>query len=72
MGEDEFVLIRHHLERALHGAASWVGDHDVYAALADVAAMQQDEAALWRYAPLAEELASRHGHKLYHAIAHRA
>lgn len=34
--------------------------------------MQGDEAAIRQYAPLAEELALRHGHQLYLAIAHRA
>lgn len=49
-----------------------MGDHDVYAALADVAALQGDAAAIRQVAPLAEELALRHGHKLYQAVAHRA
>ena len=34
--------------------------------------MAYDEAALRQYAPQAEELAVRHGHVLYQAIAHRA
>lgn len=49
-----------------------MGDHDVCAALADAAAVEEDEAALRRYAPMAEELALRHGHTLYQAVAHRA
>ncbi len=49
-----------------------MGDHDVCAALADTAAMQEDEAALRRYAPMAEELALRYAHALYEAVAHRA
>jgi tetratricopeptide (TPR) repeat protein len=44
----------------------------VYAALADAAAMHYDEAALRQHAPLAEELAVRHGHTLYQAVTHRA
>lgn len=51
---------------------SWAGDHDLYAMLADTAARQRDEAMLRQYAPLAEELADRYGHRLYQAIAHRA
>ncbi|MBW7882725.1 MAG: tetratricopeptide repeat protein [Caldilineaceae bacterium] len=34
--------------------------------------MQQDAAAIWQYAPRAEELAIRYGHGLYQAIAQRA
>lgn len=49
-----------------------MGDHDVFAALADVAAVEENKAALRRHAPMAEELALRHGHKLYQAVAHRA
>jgi tetratricopeptide (TPR) repeat protein len=37
-----------------------------------VATTAYDEAALRQYAPQAEELAVRHGHVLYQAIAHRA
>lgn len=49
-----------------------MGNHDVCAALADAAAVEEDEAALRRYVPMAEELALRHGHTLYQAVAHRA
>lgn len=34
--------------------------------------MHYDEAALRQHAPLAEELAVRHGHTLYQAVTHRA
>ena len=47
------------------------GDHDLYAMLVDAAMSQRDESALRRYAPLAEETATRIDHKLYTAIAHR-
>ena len=57
---------------ALQRTGVWVGDHDLYAMLADAAARQRDEAALRQYAPLAEETALRYGHRLYQAIAHRA
>jgi hypothetical protein len=72
MAEGEFTQLKQHLEKALNQRAEWVGDHDLYAMLADTAVQQRDEAALYRYAPLAEEAASRYGHTLYQAIAHRA
>jgi DNA-binding CsgD family transcriptional regulator len=40
--------------------------------LVDGAMQERDESALRRYAPLAEETATRIDHKLYTAIAHRA
>jgi hypothetical protein len=78
MAEGEFALVRQHLEQALPkpavppGNAAPAGDHDLYAMLADVCALQRDEAALRKYAPLAEEAATRYGHTLYLAIAQRA
>ena len=72
MAEGEFALLRQHLEEGLRRTASWVGDHDLYAMLADAAAQERDEAELLQYAPLAEETAERYGHTLYQAIAHRA
>ena len=72
MAEGEFALVRQHVEEALKQTTDWVGDHDLYALLIDAAARQRDEAALRQYAPLAEETAARHDHRLYQAIAHRA
>ncbi len=72
MGEGEFTLVRQHLDAAVGLSLSWVGDHDVYAALTDAASRQGDEAAIRQYAPEAEALAARYGHTLYRAIAHRA
>jgi tetratricopeptide (TPR) repeat protein len=72
MAEGEFALVRQYLEIALRKTAAWVGEHDLYAMLADAAAQQRDEAALRQYTPLAEEAAARYDHKLYQAIAHRA
>jgi len=72
MAEGEFALVRQHLEEALKQSAELEGDHDLYAMLADVSAQQRDLSALRQYAPLAEEAATRYGHKLYLAIAHRA
>lgn len=72
MGEGEFTLVKQHLEAATQLSLSWVGDHDVYAALTDAASREGNEAAIRQYAPQAEELAVRYGHTLYQAIAHRA
>jgi tetratricopeptide (TPR) repeat protein len=47
-------------------------EHDVYLMLTDNATQQYDLNALRQYAPLAEGLATRDGHQLYLAIAHRA
>lgn len=73
--EGEFALVREHLEIALsQPSIGWIafGDHELYNLLADTAAQQRDEGALRKYAPLAEEFASRYDHKLYQAVAHRA
>jgi len=74
MGQGEFALVRQELEAAFGQSAEfdYVGDHDVHTTLVDVAALQRDEAAIRAYAPAAEELAIRHGHKLYQAIICRA
>ena len=72
MAEGEFALVQKYLEIAIDKTAEWVGEHDLYAMLADAAALQRDGSALQKYAPLAEEFASRYDHKLYQAIAHRA
>jgi hypothetical protein len=47
-------------------------DHHLYMLLADSAAQQEDAAGLRHYAPQAEALAARDGHRLYLAIAQRA
>ena len=47
-------------------------EHIVYMMLTDTAALVHDEAAIRRYAPRLEELATRDDHHLYLAIAHRA
>ncbi len=77
MAEGEFALVKHHLEAAikkpvLSRSALLDNENEGYAMLADLAVQQRDETALRHYAPLAEELALRDGHKLYQAIAHRA
>jgi hypothetical protein len=43
-----------------------------YVLLANAAAEQRDESALREFAPVLQDLATRNGHKLYEAIAHRA
>ena len=72
MAEGEFALVQEYLEIAINKTAAWVGEHDIYAMLADVAVQQRDGTSLQKYAPLAEEFASRYDHQLYQAIAHRA
>lgn len=64
--------MKQHLEKALTQQVDWVGDHTLYALLADGAARQQDLEALQQYAPLAEAAAVRYDHLLYQAIAARA
>ncbi len=68
----EFALVKEHLEKALTSKVEWVGDHSLYALLADGAARQRNVAGLIKYAQLAEETATRYDHKLYLAISHRA
>ena len=75
--EGEFALVRQYLQEALAGPGlpSYIipaSDHDLYAMLVDVAGQQRDLTALQQYAPQAEETATRCGHTLYQAIAHRA
>jgi hypothetical protein len=72
MAAGEFARVTPVLEQALQTPSEWIGDHILYAALADAAAQQRDEPALRKYAPLAEALAQRCGHQLYQAVAHRA
>lgn len=72
MAEGEFALATQAIELAWNSQGEWVGDHDLYAVLADAATQQRDEPALRRYAPLLEKLALQYGHLLYQAIAHRA
>jgi tetratricopeptide (TPR) repeat protein len=68
----EFARVTPIIEQALQTPSEWIGNHIFYADLADAAARQCDEPALRKYAPLAEALAQRIGHRLYQAVAHRA
>ena len=72
MAEGEFALVRKYVEVALQRTSMLIGEHDLYAMMVDAAAEQGDAAALQQYAPLAEQSAARHDHKLYLAVAHRA
>lgn len=72
MAEGEFALVRQILEAALDLPAEWIGDHDMYVMLADVAASQHDLTGIQKYAPQAEMLAERYQHELYQAITQRA
>jgi hypothetical protein len=73
MAEGEFALVRQSLDVALTLAAStWVGEHDLYAQLADAAVLDRQVDALRQYAPLAEAAANRVGHPLYQGVAQRA
>jgi tetratricopeptide (TPR) repeat protein len=76
MAEGEFALMQHHLEAVLNISllmgTNPGGDHDCYAMLVDAAAQKRDQAALRKYAPLAEDSATSISHKLNMAIAHRA
>jgi tetratricopeptide (TPR) repeat protein len=72
LAQGEFALTLQHLETALNHRAEWVGDHDLYADLADAAAGAEDLETLLRYAPMAEAGADRYDHRLYKARAHRA
>ncbi len=72
MAAGEFAQITKYLESAQNQGAEWVGDHDLYAALVDTAVRERNEAQIRKYAPLAEETATRYNHRLYQAIASRA
>jgi tetratricopeptide (TPR) repeat protein len=72
MGEGEFALVRQHLELSVSQTAEWLGDHDQYTTLAEVAALQRDEAAIRKFAARAEALADNLGHAPYQGIIHRA
>lgn len=76
MAESEFALLENYLAAAKKKPVSSRGllfhDNELYAMFADLAVRQGDESALRQYAPLAEETASRDGHILHQASAHRA
>lgn len=72
MALGEFALVADMLKKAIHKPSVIISDHDIYAALADVAVQQRDQDALRKYAPLLEKAATSLEHKLYLATAHRA
>jgi len=77
MVEGEFTLVKQYLEEATKKTSVIVSFnyhllHELQFMQAELATLQQDEAALKQYAPILEELGNRHGHKLFQAVAHRA
>ena len=68
----EFAPAKQNLEIALKTSSEWIGDHDLYAMLVDMAVRRRDESDIRKYAPQAADLATRYGHELYQAVAHRA
>jgi tetratricopeptide (TPR) repeat protein len=74
----EFALVTDKLDPALKLSGQPVKrgtmahEHIVYMMLVDSAAQAGDEAAIRRFAPQLEELATRDDHQPYLAIAHRA
>lgn len=74
----EFALMKEHLEEAFSKSnaplkwGSMPTEPELYVLLADSAAERRDETALREFTPILEELATRNGHKLYEAVAHRA
>ncbi|MEA2575323.1 MAG: hypothetical protein QOH93_2621 [Chloroflexia bacterium] len=74
----EFAPMREHLEAAFarsNAPLKWGSmptELELYVLLADSAAEERDESAIREFAPILEELATRNGHALYEAVAHRA
>jgi tetratricopeptide (TPR) repeat protein len=74
----EFALMREHLEEAFarsNAPLKWGSmptELELYVLLADAATEQRDESAIREFAPILQELATRNGHTLYEAVAHRA
>lgn len=72
MAEGEFAEAQIYLEKAANIIGQWVGDHDIYAMLADTAARQRDFNGLEKYAPLADQTSQQYNHRLYRGISKRA
>lgn len=72
MAAGEFAPARQNLKIALKTSSEWIGDHDLYAMLVDVAVRRRNESDIRQYAPQAEALATHYGHELYLAIVQRA
>ena len=76
MAEGEFVLAREHLtaaaDRPIVAGGYFVNDTQLSFLLAELAVLEQDEAALRLHAPVAASTAERDGHELYQASAQRA
>ncbi len=70
--EGKFALVKQQLKEALRKEArGWIGLHDLYAVLVNIATLQRDGAALREYAPKLEKEAAHLDHSLYIAVAHR-
>jgi tetratricopeptide (TPR) repeat protein len=75
MGEGEFALVNEHLTAAIQlPPVGWnpVGEHEIIVLLADIGALNRDEALLTAYASLADQISLFLNHHLYHAMAVRA
>ena len=72
MAAGEFAPARQNLEIALKTSSEWIGDHDLYVMLVDVAVRQRKELDIRQYAPQAKVLATRYNHELYQAVIQRA
>lgn len=76
MAESEFAQLKEYLDAASSKPITAVGllfhDNELYALYVDLAVRQCDVEALHHYAPLAMETATRDGHRLHQANAHRA
>jgi len=72
MAAGEFAPARQNLEIALKTSSEWIGDHDLYAMLVDLAVRQRDESDIRKYAAQTAALATGYGHELYQAVAYRA
>jgi tetratricopeptide (TPR) repeat protein len=72
MAQGEFALVRAVLEKVMCNPNIFTADPDLYAILVDTAVQERDVAALRKYTPLFEEIATSLEHSLYLAIASRA
>jgi tetratricopeptide (TPR) repeat protein len=72
VAQGEFAQVKFHVQQALGMTGEWVGDHDLYALLADIAAQERDLAGLEAYTAHAEATSAQAGHMLYQGVAARA
>jgi tetratricopeptide (TPR) repeat protein len=78
LAKGEFALVEQSMQTAREKSVqpvkngSMAHEHNLYMLLSEAAVQRRDISALQQYVPLLEELATRDGHRLYLAIAHRA